>query len=697
MLLGKARENPIRPLINLLEKLKADIAKYGSMSQKEFDAANCQCLKDEERLQREINDAEVRIKQLNNEYASELKEHLRLVDQIKELQKDKDEALKVLEAARAERFKQNEAFLAKLKVDQMNENAIHLAVEALEKGIRSSFLQTSYGPILTKIAENTNMNDVDRDKLTAFLSEGSGERYEPASGEIIGILKSLGDEILAEIVADKKAEAALVKIFEELEEAKNKEIEKYSYFIIIKQSRIDELWVVVGKVKKEISDLKKLIKINKKALADSEERCSRMREYHEKSVEMRMQEDLVITKVIQMLNSDESLEMFKKTLKPIEFEVKLPDETFLQVASKRQGIQKRALAALQKAGKRDSRINLIAMVLKGKKKKEGKFTQSDMDLVIEQIKTMIANLKKEEAADQKKYDDCVNNFARQQGLLDDLREEMTTLQASIEEHEEAIRNLDTEIGDLQKGLKEAADLMLKEKEAREKANLEFQELRKGDAAALKMLKSAKITLEKFYKPELHVPKIPGTAAIQLSAAQREDLFGPSFLQLHARRRDEPVQEEESAVDPNARKEIYDPSYDKQHSANDEILKYLGKFISNLEKEMTEEQEAEADAQSEFETYMVNYEARVTADSDLIADLNSQKVAKENALEDLEDDMQGKKRTELEILEEIKDINHECNYFKDNFKQLTEARAGEIESLKNAQAVLYGAEIDPVPR
>merc|ERR1711985_47997 len=85
-----------------------------------------------------------------------------------------------------------------------------------------AFLQTNSAAVLRRLSLNQDMSNADRDLLASFLMGNAKQGYAPASGEIVGILKQMGDTMekdLAEVLA---AEAK--KNFEELVAAKEKEI-----------------------------------------------------------------------------------------------------------------------------------------------------------------------------------------------------------------------------------------------------------------------------------------------------------------------------------------------------------------------------------------------------------------------------------------------------------------------------------------
>merc|ERR1719313_1933598 len=91
------------------------------------------------------------------------------------------------------------------------------------------FLQTSAAAVLRRLTLSQDISNSDRDALTAFLTQGNGEGYAPASGEIVGILKQMGDTMDKDYKDLVAQEEAAKKAYEGLMEAKQKEAAKKAY------------------------------------------------------------------------------------------------------------------------------------------------------------------------------------------------------------------------------------------------------------------------------------------------------------------------------------------------------------------------------------------------------------------------------------------------------------------------------------
>merc|ERR1712203_330373 len=99
------------------------------------------------------------------------------------------------------------------------------AIPAIEKGMAGAFLQTDAAQVLRQLVNTKeNMLDADRQDLVAFLSGAENSEYAPQSGEIVGILKQIADELGAGLAEATAAEDKAVSAYKALMAAKTKEI-----------------------------------------------------------------------------------------------------------------------------------------------------------------------------------------------------------------------------------------------------------------------------------------------------------------------------------------------------------------------------------------------------------------------------------------------------------------------------------------
>merc|ERR1719502_1141809 len=176
-----------------------------------------------------------------------------------------------------------------------------------------SFLQSTDAQVLKKLVLAQNaIEDYDREELTAFLS--SGENYAPQSGQITGILKQMGDTMNKELAEATAAENAAIKAYEELMAAKEKEVNALTKSIEEKMVRLGKLQVDIVEMKEDLDDTNKALLEDKKFLADLGKNCELKTKEHEENMKLRSEELLALADTVKILNDDDALDLFKKTL-----------------------------------------------------------------------------------------------------------------------------------------------------------------------------------------------------------------------------------------------------------------------------------------------------------------------------------------------------------------------------------------------
>mmetsp|Transcript_103475 Transcript_103475/g.297998 ORF Transcript_103475/g.297998 Transcript_103475/m.297998 type:complete len:137 (+) Transcript_103475:2-412(+) len=115
------------------------------------------------------------------------------------------------------------------------------------------------------------------------------------------------------------------------------------------------------------------------------------------------------------------------------------------------------------------------------------------------------------------------------------------------------------------------------------------------------------------------------------------------------------------------------------------------LVEDLDKEMQQMGVDESEAQKEYEAFMEDSKTKRTADAKAIADKEGHKADLEVELQ--KDGVEHKSTVKkgMEKALQIRDLHLECDWLTSNHEARKEARTGEIESLKNAKAILSGAD------
>jgi len=671
--------NPIRKVVNMLQSMQKKVTEEGEIEQKLFDKFMCYCEKGDTALAKGIADAEAKMPELLSEIEEAEQEVKQLKLDLEAHKADRAAAKKAMAEATALREKEAAVFAAYKAEAESNIGAMVKATEAISKGMAGSFLQTSDAQVLKNLvlAQNT-LEDYDREELTAFLS--SSNNYSPASGQIVGILKQMTDTFTKELEEATTAEEAAIKAYEELMAAKQQEVDALTKAIEEKMVRLGNIQVEIVEMKEDLDDTGKGLIEDKKFLADLKKNCATKAAEHAENTKMRSQELLALADTIKVLNDDDALELFKKTLPS--------SSSFMQLQVTVTQQREQALAAIRAVQRGHPELNFIALALQGKK--------VDFAKVIKMIDEMIVVLGEEQKTDNDKKEYCYTQL----DLADDKKKELergiSLLSKAIAKEKEAIAMLADEIKALEEGIV-ALDKSVAEATAqRKEENEEFVDLMANDAAAKELLGFAKNRLNKFYNPKLYKPppkrvlgeedrivvNMGGTLA---PTAAPGGIAGTGIAALadvsaHNAGKVAPPPPPETAA-----------AFSKKSEESNGVIGMIDLLIADLTKELTEAKTTEKDAQADYEQAMKDAAEKRADDTQTLADKQKAKAETEAQMEADEEEKAGTTKSLMATLEHIQSLHGECDWLLQYFQVRKEARTGEIDSLKNAKAVLSGAD------
>merc|ERR1719174_3199623 len=159
----------------------------------------------------------------------------------------------------------------------------------------------------------------------------------------------------ANLATATSEENAAIKDTDALVAAKTKQINALGEEIESKTSRIGELGVELVTQKEDLDDTTKSLAEDEAFLKDLEKNCKTKEDEWATRCKIRSEELLALADTIKILNDDDALELFKKTL---------PAPSLMQLKTSSQAMKQKALALLEKTGKPDARLNLISLALK---------------------------------------------------------------------------------------------------------------------------------------------------------------------------------------------------------------------------------------------------------------------------------------------------------------------------------------------
>jgi hypothetical protein len=677
--------NPIRKVVTMLQQMQNKVTAEGKKEKELFDKFMCYCTTGADDLAASINAADTKIPQVEAALKEGEATKLQLEADVKAHQADRAAAKEAIAKATALREKEAAAYAKESGDEKTNIDAMAKAIKAISTGMGGSFLQTTTATAVRRIIIDADMSAADRDQVMAFLSNGQGFGYAPASGQIVGILEQMKETMEADLASITKAEEEAITNFNELVAAKEKQIQANTKSIEEKIERVGNLGVEIETMKADLGDTAQAMLEDKKFLADLDNQCKTKKDEWEVRSKTRTEELLCLADTIKVLNDDDALELFKKTL---------PGSAALlqttQAASNQ--MRKQALAALSHGNHKDFHLDLISMALRGKK--------FSFDKVIAMVDDMVALLAKEQADDDSKKEMCEMQLDKAEDDLKVLETTVADLEKSMEEGKEEIATLTDEIAALTKGLEDLDKSVKEAMETRKEENEDYTTTMAGNTAAKELIGFAKNRMQKFYNPSLY--KAPPKR--ELSEEERITLnmggtlaptaapggiagTGISFVQV--------VEHNQNKKDAPPPPPATWDAYSKKSEESGGVMAMMDMLVADLDKEMQEMDVEEKDAQAEYEQFTKDAAEKRVMDSKSITEKEGAKADAEALLEKETGERTDKMKESLATVNFIGNLHKDCDWLLQNFDVRKEARAGEVDSLKKAKAVLSGADFSLV--
>merc|ERR1719162_19796 len=302
----------------------------------------------------------------------------------------------------------------------------------------------------------------------------------------------------SDLATSTSEEESAVKDFNGLVEAKTKEINALTSEIESKTARVGELGVQLVTEKEDLDDTQKALLKDEQFIKDLQTDCKTKDEEWAARCKLRSEEILAIADTIKILNDDDALELFKKTL---------PAPALLQLAASGHAVKARALAVIGNS-KGDFRLNLIALALKGKK--------VSFDKVLTMIDDMTALLKREQVDDNDKKAYCEQLIDETEDKVKELELTVSDLSKAVADAKESVATLAEEIDSLASGIKALDKQVAEATSQRKEEHADSVEVLTSDNAAKELIGFAKNRLNKFYNPKMY--KAP--AAREMSEEER---------------------------------------------------------------------------------------------------------------------------------------------------------------------------------
>jgi hypothetical protein len=672
--------NPVRKVVNLLQAMQKKVMEEGAKAEELHQKFLCYCSSSGSSLGTSISAAEVKIPDVESSITAAVAKKAQLEADLKSHQADRDAAKASMKEGTALRGKEKAAFDKALGDNTQNLAALSKTIAALDRGMAGSFLQSGdAATIRALLVSKQDMINSDRQDVLAFLSGQHGSEYSPASGEISGILQTMKDEMSVDYKNLISVEKSSIADYQGLMAAKKKEVTTLTKSVEEKTARVGNIGVEIATMKNDLEDTSEGLAADQKFAENLKADCGKREAIHEKAKQMRAEEVVALADTIKILNDDDALELFKKTLPSA-------SASFVQMQESSGALRTRAETLISEARSHmqpgHHRLDFVLLALHGRK--------VGFDKIVKLIDGLVATLKTEQQDDEHKKEYCEAQF----DLADDKRKvlehSIADTDTVIEESKERLATLIEDIKSLQAGIA-ALDKSVADATAQRKAeSAETKDLVTSNGAAKELILFAKNRLQKFYNPKLY----KAAPERELSEGDRIYENEGGYIPVEA-----PGGIANTGISAFTQlvSTVHAPppavaaAYMKKSQGSAGVMSMMDLLIQDLDKETTEAETEEANAQEEYQRVMAESADKRTQDSKALTDKEAAKADLNSSLQGSQADKKSTGRELMGTMKYISSLKAECDWLLKYFNVRKEARSDEIDSLQRAKAVLSGAD------
>merc|ERR1719335_1907017 len=499
-------------------------------------------------------------------------------------------------------------------------------------------------------------------------------------------MKDEMDKDLGGAVADEEAAA---KGFEELAAAKNEEISAASEAIESKTVRSGDLAVSVTTTADDIEDTTAEMKETEAFLANLASQCALKKKEWAARQAMRAEEVSAISEAIKVLNDDDALDLFKKTLSLSQTS---KDMGFIQQKSRSSSVlraRKMVSAMMKKGSMHHAELALIELGLRSR--------SVDFSKILAMVDGMVKVLGEEQKDDDATKSYCDKEMRKTGSEIKATTDALESSEAAIDEMTEESSTLADEMKRLAKEVKEMDKAVAEATENRKEEHGEFITFQTENGAAVQLIEKAKNKLFKFYRPNQYkeAPKRELTEEEKILAASgRSDMIATAapeliagttqtaFAQVHQR----------TAAAPPPPPATWD-AYQKKDGKSNGVIALMDMLMKELQAGITEAENEEKTAQTDYEQLMSeSTDSRAT----MVESITSKELAKADLDTKIEATKEKKSSEEAQltnIKQTLAQLHADCDFLMENYDLRKAARENEVEGLANAKSVLSGANFE----
>jgi len=693
--LDSVRPSPIKKVVIMIEEMKATVEKEGKEDMKAYDEYKCWCDSNGSEKKDAIEYATEQIADLEAYLEESAGKEGELKTEIDSLQADIDEDNAALGTAKSVRDKEADEFAAMESDSKESLGLLTEALDVLKKAqtfaeVKKSSPQEQeallqvrsvvqrHFPQFQGVMQKdlfdmmSTFNNLDKAAMSgsdvatgAFLGEvflpkreaamieqtegqpsggaAGAKSYNSQGGQIIGILGEMKDEMVRDLSAAQKAEFKALVDFQKLRAAKMAEVEAAKKQKGLKEDELATLLDRAAKAAADLESMKEAKAADEKFVAEMEVGCKTVDDEFAARSKIRGDEIVALSEVLGILTSDEARDLFARSVGGA--------ASFLQVeASTRARRTERAFEQIARMARKHKNWMLMSLAVN---------VQLDAFTVVkEKMDKMLAELEKQQKEEYDKNEKCKVDIDTTEDDIwtakrekKDLEEKNLDLSNTLETLAEEIKTLKQEVSDMEVSLKQAGI-------DRKAENGMFQQQIFDQRATVKVLNMALDRMKEFYEP--------------------------SFAQIHMHGK-QPTPGAAAAPPPPKPK-----AYEKSGGSGGvmELIKMIIEDSTRAEQELQTDENA---AQKRYGEFVSSTAASIEAARGSIAEKEKQVAETESALSETKEGQLANKASLENLATLLTALHADCDFVMKYFKLRQEARQQEMDSIKEAKAILSGAD------
>lgn len=463
--------------------------------------------------------------------------------------------------------------------------------------------------------------------------------YNSRSGQILGILKAMGDNMAKDLGAAQKEELNAEIAFQDLQAAKLAEIAAATKNKKEKEAELADLLFQFSQAKRDLKNTEAAMEADKKFLAETVKGCEKEDAEYAKRSKIRAQEITAIAETLAILTGDEARSLFDKTI------------SFMQ------------LGAVSNSGAAQERAKISAMqsiLAAAKKSKNWALASLAVQVRLDaftKVKAamdrMLVELKAEQKAEYEKHEECKKDLDVTEDKIKEGENTKEDLDTKHLELVNLIKTLTTEIAALNK---EVADMEVSLKEAGEQRKAEnelFQQSVADQRATIRILQMAMARLKKFYTS------------------------GTKLVDIHHH------------APPPPKSSVTD-SYEINANSGG-VMQLLSTIIADAESVEIDLKLTEQNQQKNYAEFAQMTTDSIEADRRAIEEKSAQASNAEGEKSETEEAQIANDASLAKLNEILVGIHTDCDWLIKYFDLRQKSRAEEMNAIETAKAILSGAD------